>query len=204
MSPAQAASSGAPARREHILDCAAKLFADRGYDATSLGDLADASGIAKATLFHYFKTKQQILFELYDRALRYAQDRISAVDDPVGDSEEVLRSMVREHALLIMREQRLYTLFFAEENSLDPETREAVRARQAEYLTQIGRRVIDLQKNGRVAADISPIIAVQTMLGAGSFTHKWFSSDREAPDTVIAKFIADIAVAGLLAHPGLT
>ena len=58
-----------PPRREVILDCAARLFAERGYEGTTLGDLAAAASIAKATLFHYFSTKEKILFELYNHAL---------------------------------------------------------------------------------------------------------------------------------------
>src|SRR5262245_20339221 len=126
MTAVQPVKAGGSDRRQHILRCAASFFASKGYDATSLGDIAESVGIAKATLFHYFKTKQAILFELYDQALRYAQDRITAVDDPAGEPETVLRLMVREHGLLIMEEQRLYRLFFSEDSSLDPETYDAV------------------------------------------------------------------------------
>lgn len=198
MTAVQQGKTSGSERREHILECAATFFSTKGYDATSLGDIAEASGIAKATLFHYFKTKQAILFELYDQALRFAQERITAVDDPYEDPEIVLHRMVREHALLIMEEQQLYRLFFSEDSSLDEETQRAVADRQTDYLKQVARPVKQLQDAGKVANRVNPLVAVQIMLGAGSFTFKWFDASRPAPTTEVAELIAELTVQGLL------
>jgi len=122
-----------PPRREVILDCAARLFAERGYEGTTLGDLAAAASIAKATLFHYFSTKEKILFELYNHAVGTGLDSVRSVEANT-DPEVELRAMLREHALAIMRNERLYQIFFSEEKGLEPEHREIIRAQQVTYL----------------------------------------------------------------------
>lgn len=54
-------------KREEILDVAAQCFADRGYSAASMNDIAAACGTSKARLYHYYTAKEAILFDLLDR-----------------------------------------------------------------------------------------------------------------------------------------
>jgi AcrR family transcriptional regulator len=185
-------------RRLDILEHAAALFGERGYRATTLTDLADSIGIAKATLFHHFPTKEQILFELYARAMDLSLQRISAVDDPERDPAEVVRAMVREHALLIMQNDALFTIFFDEEASLDPEHLAVVKAQQRDYINMISTHVARLQRSGRVRKDLHRRIAVQAMIGAGSWTYRWYEPGRDLRPEEIADVVADIAVRGLL------
>jgi AcrR family transcriptional regulator len=185
-------------RRLDILDHAADLFAQHGYRATSLTDLAESIGIAKATLFHHFPTKERILFELYARAMDLALQRISAVDDPDRDPAEVVHAMVREHALLIMQNDALFTIFFDEEASLEPEHLAAVKAQQRDYINIISRHVSELQRTGRVRTSLHVRIAVQAMIGAGSWTYRWFEPGCDLPPEQIADIVAGLAIHGLL------
>jgi AcrR family transcriptional regulator len=193
---------GRPSRftREEMLAQAAELFANRGYEVTTLGDLADEIGIAKATLFHHFRTKEQILFELYARAMDIALERLMAVDDPDVDSATTLMAMVREHTLVILQNRDVFTIFFNEEGGLEPEHLAKVRDQQREYINLISRRVVDLIADGRVASDVHPRIAVQTLLGAGSWTYRWVDPARGQTNEEIADAIARFTVYGLLAR----
>ena len=67
-------------KRDEILDIAAQCFADRSYPAASMNDIAAAGGTSKARLYHYYESKEAILFDLLDR---YTQ-RLLAV---IGQSE---------------------------------------------------------------------------------------------------------------------
>jgi AcrR family transcriptional regulator len=186
-----------PPRREVILDCAARLFAERGYEGTTLGDLAAAASIAKATLFHYFSTKEKILFELYNHAVGNGLDTVRSVEANT-DPEVELRAMLREHALAIMRNERLYQIFFSEEKGLEPEHREIIRAQQVTYLNLIAERVRALQLKKRVTSTVHPRVAAQVMLGIGSWTYRWFDSTGTLDMEDIADFAQDLAVCGLL------
>jgi AcrR family transcriptional regulator len=184
-------------RRDEILARAADLFAKVGYQKTSLGDLADASNMAKATLFHYFTTKERILFELYARAMDMALTRITSVhpdDDPAAE----LKSMLREHALLIMENQPLFQTFFSEEAGLEPEHRRTVRAKQAEYVNMVAERIIKLQKQNRISKSTHPRVAAQSLLGMGSWTYKWVTHDGPISITEIAETVSDMALHGVL------
>ncbi len=71
--------------RQAVLDTARRLFAERGYDATSLQEIADAMGVRKANVYYYFKTKSALLVELLGSLiapLTELLDRVAGVPDP--------------------------------------------------------------------------------------------------------------------------
>lgn len=203
-----AASDGRPgrarrssSRRDDILARAAELFAQRGYRPTTLTELADAIGIAKATLFHHFRTKEQILFELYAQAMDLALARIAVVDDPGQDPADVVREMVREHTLVILQNRALFTIFFDEESGLEPEHLAKLKGQQRDYINMISHRVSELVDKGRVRRGLHPRVAVQALLGAGSWTYRWVEPGRGLTDEQIADEIANLALDGLLTRP---
>jgi len=70
----RAAASAAVPRRAEICRTAAQIFRDRGYDATSVSDIARALGMTKAGLYHYFDSKEALLFEIMTYGLERVRD----------------------------------------------------------------------------------------------------------------------------------
>src|SRR2546430_16146613 len=91
--------------RDAILGEAATLFARQGYRATTLDDVADALDIKKASLYHYIRSKEELLTEIYDRILT----RIDAAVRPVAESglpaDERLRRMAHAHLEVVTAER---------------------------------------------------------------------------------------------------
>ncbi len=86
------------AQRAAILDCAAEAFAERGYAACSMSDIAVKSGASKARLYHYYESKEAMLFDLLDRHTQRLVDialevRDRARRDKLAPKEE-LRNMI--------------------------------------------------------------------------------------------------------------
>jgi len=83
-------------KRSHILDTAAKLFATEGYDRVSMVKLAEACGISKANIYHYYGSKEAILFDALETYLVGLRDRICALELSELAPEEALYHVVRE------------------------------------------------------------------------------------------------------------
>ena len=62
--------------RQEILRTAARLFQQRGYDATSMNDVAAALKLSKGGLYHHFQSKDEILFEIMDHAMQITEERV--------------------------------------------------------------------------------------------------------------------------------
>ena len=107
--------------RQLILESAASLSGKKGYHAASMQDIAEVVNLQKASLYHHFSSKQEILLALLDQALDLLIDRISAVlalDLPV---EEKLSQATRSYLECLDEHAALASVLLLEHRSLDPE-----------------------------------------------------------------------------------
>jgi AcrR family transcriptional regulator len=184
-------------RQDEILARAAELFAARGYRATSLAELAEAAGIAKPTIFHHFRSKQDILYELYARAMDLALTRMQAVARAGDDPAVTLHGMVREHALLILDNRDVFKILFDEESELSETQLAAIKERQRHYIKLVARELERLRAQGRLRTS-APQIAVQGVIGMASWVYRWYEPERTRSPEEIADILADLALDGLV------
>ncbi len=83
-------------KRVHILKSAARVFAEQGYDRASMSVLARECGISKANIYHYYDSKDALLFDVLDTYLKALRDRICGLDLPDGPAEARFRALVTE------------------------------------------------------------------------------------------------------------
>src|SRR6201995_6092610 len=76
---------------ERLLAEATRLFAERGYDRTSVQEIVEAAGVTKGALYHYFGSKEDLLQEVYARVLRLQQERLDAFAGADAPIEQRLR-----------------------------------------------------------------------------------------------------------------
>jgi AcrR family transcriptional regulator len=196
----QPAAREATPRQDAILARAAELFAARGYRATSLAELADAAGIAKPTIFHHFRAKQEILYELYARTMDIALTRMRAAIVPDEDPARTLHRMVSEHALLILENRDLFKILFDEESELSPDQLAAIQELQRQYIKLIAAQLERLRAEGRLRIE-APQIAVQGVIGMASWVYRWYEPERSRTREEIADILADLALGGLVGPP---
>src|SRR2546427_7821222 len=91
------------ARRAEICRAAAQIFRDRGFDATSVSDIARALKMTKAGLYHYFTSKEALLYEIMMFGLDRVRDEVVIPLQAVKDPEERLRQLVVRHARITTR-----------------------------------------------------------------------------------------------------
>src|SRR5215813_13332966 len=98
MATVRAMPAPVESRRVEICRTAAQIFRDRGYDATSVSDIARALGMTKAGLYHYFESKEALLFEIMTYDLERVRDDVVLPARTIRDPEERLRQIVLRHA----------------------------------------------------------------------------------------------------------
>lgn len=83
-------------KRHQILKTAARVFATSGFDRASMNQIADACGISKANIYHYYSGKDALLFDLLEEYLRELRDRVFDVDDESLPPEDRFRRALHE------------------------------------------------------------------------------------------------------------
>src|SRR4051794_2246394 len=108
-------------RREEIIESAVRLWAVRGYHATSVSDLCDETGIGKGALYHHIGSKEEILYEIHTRFADPILAFGKAVLETEASPSEKLVRISRELFNLIAEYRDYVAVFYREVNALSPE-----------------------------------------------------------------------------------
>ena len=106
------AVSNGTSRREELLAVAAKLFAARGYHGTRMDDVADAVGLNKATVYHYYAIKSLILWDIYKRTADFTVDALH--DDLAAPARETIYHFTRRLLTGIANDLQAAAVYFQE------------------------------------------------------------------------------------------
>jgi len=163
--------------RGRLLREAARLFRDKGYERTTVRDLAAAVGIQSGSLFHHFRTKEEILKAVMVETIRLNTALMQSAVDAAGSDREKLRALVRTELESINGQtgEAMAVLVF-EWRSLSEGSQAEVLALRDIY-EQIWLEVLQaLQKEGLLHAD--PFIVRRMLTGALSWTVTWYKPER--------------------------
>ena len=118
---------------QEILRTAARLFQQRGYDATSMNDVAAALKLSKGGLYHHFQSKDDILFEIMNHAMEITQERVLNPLQGIADPEERLKTLIRLHIEVVLSPRdREITVMLHDNHPLPPSLRKRIkRARKS-------------------------------------------------------------------------
>ena len=107
--------------RDHILESAAEVFSLKGYNGASMADIAEAVGLQKATLYHHFGSKQEILAELLDRAMSIVTGNMAQVLQMESPPDEKLKIAIRTYLQVLCEQPDLSSVLLFEYRSLEKE-----------------------------------------------------------------------------------
>jgi AcrR family transcriptional regulator len=183
-------------RREHILAVAARVFARKGFRATSLQEIADEVGVTRPSFYYHFKSKQEILAAILFSALERAEQAVDAVLAGPGDTVDRLRSFIVRYVEVNTQNAEVPELFQSA-GELAPEEAKIARRRRSD----IDHKLAGLVKEGVDRGELrssAPLISAYGLLGAVNWMHTWYRADgRYTPDEV-AEMLADLLLYGIV------
>ena len=107
--------------RDQILESAAQVFCQKGYNGASMADIAEAVGLQKATLYHHFGSKQEILAELLDRAMAIVSGNMAQVLQMDSPPDEKLKTAMRTYLQVLCEQPDLSSVLLLEYRALEKE-----------------------------------------------------------------------------------
>lgn len=184
------------ARRAAVVDAAAVAFARRGFHATSIDDLVEATGLARGGLYHYIGSKQALLFEIFDALMVPLLERarvIAATDRP---AEERFRELVRVWMAHVDSHRAHMTVFVQERRTLEREPGwERVRADRREFEGILGAILEDGVRDGEFVVP-DPELARLAVTGMVNSTPGWFDPRRRLTAEQVADGFCDLLLDG--------
>jgi AcrR family transcriptional regulator len=197
MTTIRALASPVESRRVEICRTAAQIFRDRGYDATSVSDVARALGLTKAGLYHYFESKEALLFEIMTYGLERVRDEVLLPARAIQDPEERLRQIVLRHARITTDGRGAVAHLGDEIRALPAAARRQIEERMRLYLDLLRNTLAELKAAGRLH-DVDPTVAAFSVLGMVLWLPRWFRQDGRLSQERVATEITRFALAGLV------
>jgi AcrR family transcriptional regulator len=194
---AQSAAHGLNPRRFEICMTAARTFVERGFDATSVNDIAAALGVTKAGLYHYISSKEQLFLEIVNLGMDWLDHDVVKPVQTIKDPEERLRQVLRRHATLTACNEGWITILLDEMHALPAAQRKKVEQRKRRYLDFVKGTLIELKKAGRLR-DIDPTVATFAVLGMIIWLPRWVRPDGRLSPEEVAGEVAKLAMSALL------
>ena len=165
-----------PDRRGRLIRESARLFRERGYEGTSVRDIAAATGLQSGSWVYHFKTKQDILAAVMEEGLRHSLVRIEAIGAKPLAPRERFRALVRAHLDTILGPgQDFIPVLLYDWRSLEADARPRVVALQKRYEAVWDRAIAELRESGDWAAPTR--IDRLLMFGALNWIAHWYHRD---------------------------
>ncbi len=175
----------------------AQLFRDRGFDATSVSDIARALGLTKAGLYHHFESKEALLFEIMMFGLDKVRDEVILPVRVIRDPEERLRQLISRHARITTRGQGAVAHLQDEIRALAPAARKLVEHRMRVYFDLVRSTLDELHTAGRLG-QVDRTVATFSVIGMILWLPRWFRQDGRLTQDQVAENIANLALGGLI------
>jgi AcrR family transcriptional regulator len=207
--------------RQEILRTAARLFQQRGYDATSMNDVAAALKLSKGGLYHHFQSKDEILYEIMNHAMEITQERVLNPVRSIADPEERLRTLIRLHIEVVLSPRdREITVMLHENHPLPPPLRKRINSRKKEYvhflenlMTEVQEKVQEraqekaqdkisskVQREVRQSAGkVSPRAAAFALLGMINWIYQWYKPEGELQAQSLIPQFTELIFGGIFA-----
>jgi AcrR family transcriptional regulator len=175
-------------RRSELTRQAARLFAQKGYHGTSIGDLAEAMGVQKGSLYAHIDSKQDLLYETMREGADAFHGALDAIPETLPATEKI-RLALRGHLRIVAEQLDVATVFVQEWRYLEGERREEILAERRRY----EQRIRDLFREGRelseLRADLDEQTAALLFLSAANWAYTWLAAGRDT-DEIADRFYA--------------
>jgi TetR/AcrR family transcriptional regulator, cholesterol catabolism regulator len=175
-------------RRDELVRQAARLFAEKGYHGTSTGDLAQAMGVQKGSLYAHITSKADLLWEVARDGAAAFHAALDEIADDLPPTEKI-RSALRAHLRVVAQQLDVATVFIREWRYLEGERRDEFLAERRRYEERFRAFFRDGRELGGLRTDLDDATATLLALSAANWAYTWLKPDTDT-DALADSFFA--------------
>ena len=184
-------------RYRTILETAARVICERGYEGAGVQDIADACGLTKAGLYHHIQSKEHLLFEIMNYGMDVFEEEVLVYVSHVEDPLERLRQCMARNIRLVTRGwSKEVTIILHEHDTLSGEARDQINARKKRYVHFLEAAFQEAVDSGRIRR-VHPKVAAFSFLGMVLWIYKWYRAGGELSEEQLVDEMLGIFFGGL-------
>lgn len=187
-------------RAGKIYRTASRMIHEKGFDATSMNDIAEAVGMTKAGVYYYVKGKEELLFAIMNFAMDLLDREVIRPAGRIAGPEERLRLMVTEHARLLTHDTSALVILMDEVGSLSEDHRRRITRRKRSYFDFVRQTLDELDEAGRLQP-VDTTVAAFSILGMVMWLSRWYRPGGRLASSEVVRDVARTALASVLRAP---
>jgi len=182
-------------QREMILARAAALFAQRGYPATSMNEVAQACGLSKPTLYHYFRDKYALLVDIAEGHVTRLQAVVQEIEDEALAPTARLRTLIQRFVLEYADAQNAHRVLTEDVRFLEAQDRERVLDKERQVVEGFSRAIDQIRPQLQEGSLSKPLTML--LFGMINWMFTWLKPEGELDYAAMAPIVADLFFGGL-------
>ncbi|HEU4610422.1 MAG TPA: TetR/AcrR family transcriptional regulator [Kofleriaceae bacterium] len=191
-------SSSESPKLRRILERAARLIFEKGFDGTSMQDIADACGLTKAGLYHHVATKEALLIAIMEYGMDLFEEVVLARVEHIADPlERLRRTMANNIELVLTDSSKEVTIILHEHQTLTGEAQKKINGRKKRYVRFLEDSFKQAMSRGQIRK-VDPTLASFSFLGSVLWTYKWYRPDGRLTPQQLSDGTIDLFFNGLM------
>jgi AcrR family transcriptional regulator len=183
--------------KERLLHVATRLFARHGFEGTSVQDIVDAAGVTKGAMYHYYGSKDDLLYEVYHQLLSMQISHLDEIAAGPGSAEQRLRAAAADVVSTSLDNLDDMIVFFRSLHMLPDDKQAKVRAERRRYHDKFKALVEEGVAAGTFRSDISPDIVVHYFLSVVNQLGAWYRPDGPLSPPRVGELFTELLIGGL-------
>jgi AcrR family transcriptional regulator len=189
-------------RWAQLLEIAAEVFAERGYDRTSLQEIATRTGILKGSIYYYIKTKEDLLAHLLREAHEKGLAQIRPIAEGTGSPIRRLADMIAAHIRYVCTDRKRTAVFIHEGKRLTAQKRKEYLGDGHAYRNLFQKVILEGQEAGMIVPQLNPKLAALCLLGSLNSLYEWYRPEGEFAIASIAQHFILTSLTGMTTAQG--
>jgi len=185
--------------RELLLKSAINLFAQKGYANTSIREIGAKANISSSIIYHYFKNKEEMLFEIIHSASQDLIQSLREIEDRNADPVECLREMLKEQSIIYsLKGKKEAKILAFDVHQLRGKRGESIRKQQYNIYNIYRRKIKEIKDKGMLKDDIDLTVLTFSIFGIINSFHGWYKSSGRMSEEEVAENMERFLLHGIL------
>lgn len=188
-------------RHSEVLAAATRVFHLKGYDGTTIQDIADELGILKGSVYYYVTSKEDILYEVLDEIHRAGFTTALRAVEAGNTPLEHIHSFVSALSEFNARNPARMAVLLREIHILKPDRQKNIVRERDRYEEILRELITEGQAEGLISDDINPKITTRAIMGMVNSIHQWYRSSGGMKPEMVGRAYGDLAIRTLTGTP---
>jgi AcrR family transcriptional regulator len=190
--PPPAPASDWDRKRREILDAAAEVFFERGFERGTTKEIAERVGLSQPSIYHYVGNKRTLMAEIANQVSEDFTVALDKAERSSDDPVEQLRSVILAFTNALAVNLKTFAVYWKELNSIPEETAKPVKASQLSYVARVDQIVAACQRQGALPPRQPTHVLAEGILGMLSWMHWWYKPDGRLTPAQVADAFCDL------------